>query len=129
MPKSLNGDLKITITKKFSFEAAHKLINYTGPCKNLHGHTYFLKVTLGGQVDSRTGMVLDYAKVKEVVNQTLIKRFDHSYINKFIKNPTAENIVRWMWEKLAREFKKHSTTLEKLELWETPNSSVVLEKI
>ncbi len=82
---------KIRITKKFCFEAAHILDFYDGLCKNLHGHSYKLFVTVIGTPEininsPKLGMVIDFKILKSIINENIIEKFDHSIIvNK--KNP------------------------------------------
>lgn len=76
---------KIRVTKEFTFEMAHALWNYDGPCKNVHGHSYRLYVTLIGEpIDDRAntklGMVIDFGDLKKLVMQEIIKRFDHTVV-------------------------------------------------
>ena len=75
----------IRITKYFSFEAAHILKNYEGPCRNIHGHSYRLAVTVKGipekASDSPTaGMVMDFSKLKGIVKDSIVDVFDHALI-------------------------------------------------
>ncbi|PIR92816.1 6-carboxytetrahydropterin synthase QueD [Candidatus Falkowbacteria bacterium CG10_big_fil_rev_8_21_14_0_10_43_10] len=99
------------ITKKFTLDSAHKLINYKGKCKNLHGHTYTLLVTIKGKINKRTGMVFDFGEIKKIVKEKVIDVLDHNYINNFIEQPTAENMIVWIWNQLEAKIK-----LYKLEL-------------
>ncbi len=74
---------KIRLTKEFRFEMAHVLEGYDGPCKNVHGHSYVLYVTVIGQPineisNTKYGMVMDFGDLKKIVYQTIINRFDHS---------------------------------------------------
>jgi len=107
------------ITKKFTFDSAHQLRNYRGKCKKLHGHTYVLYVTVSGNVDKKSGMVVDFAKINETVKENVINVFDHEYINNILKQPTAENMSIWIWKRLEKKLK-----IYKIELWETPDSFV-----
>lgn len=107
------------ITKKFAFDSAHKLNNYNGKCKNLHGHTYTLKITVKGKVDKKTGMVTDFYILKKVVNKYVIDILDHSMLNDIVKQPTAENLAIWIWNQLNKKI-----NLSEIELWETPDSYV-----
>ena len=75
----------IRITKKFDFEMAHALWNYDGACRNVHGHSYKLFVTVRGEpvVDSRDakdGMVMDFGDLKQMVREKIVDRFDHSVV-------------------------------------------------
>ncbi len=76
---------KVRVTKQFSFEMAHVLWNYDGPCRNLHGHSYKLFVTVSGYPvkdisDHKLGMVIDFGDLKEIINETIIEEFDHAVI-------------------------------------------------
>lgn len=75
----------VRITKEFSFECAHSLYGYDGKCSQLHGHSYKLFVTIkGSSIDSssspKDGMVADFRDLKELVNNIIIERFDHSLV-------------------------------------------------
>jgi len=75
----------IRVTKEFPFEMAHVLWNYDGPCKNVHGHSYRLFVTLSGipegDVDSpKNGMVIDFSDLKNIIRDQIITVFDHSVV-------------------------------------------------
>ncbi|MEE9525826.1 MAG: 6-carboxytetrahydropterin synthase QueD [Candidatus Woesearchaeota archaeon] len=104
------------ITKKFTFEAAHKLPGYKGNCSKLHGHSYKLEVAIKGPV--KNGMVIDFRELDTIVKEKALDILDHSYINDIIKNPTAENLVKWIWDKLPLK-------LHLLRLWETEKCSVI----
>lgn len=76
---------RVRVTKQFDFEMAHALWNYDGPCKNLHGHSYRLFVTVTGEpvnekTNPKNGMVIDFGDLKKIVNETVINRFDHATI-------------------------------------------------
>ncbi|MBW1298941.1 6-pyruvoyl trahydropterin synthase family protein [Aquimarina litoralis] len=80
---------KIRITKKFTFEAGHALYGYDGKCKNLHGHSYKLSVTVIGEPITDTshvklGMVMDFGDLKRIVKKDIEDVFDHATI--FNKN-------------------------------------------
>lgn len=79
----------IRITKMFSFEAGHALYGYDGKCKNLHGHSYHLEVTvIGSPIQDTThvkhGMVIDFGDLKKIVKEDIVDVFDHSMV--FNKN-------------------------------------------
>jgi len=80
---------KIRITKQFSFETGHALYGYDGKCKNVHGHSYKLSVTVIGTpiTDSNNvkfGMVIDFSDLKKVVREEIVDHFDHATV--FNKN-------------------------------------------
>jgi 6-pyruvoyltetrahydropterin/6-carboxytetrahydropterin synthase len=76
---------QIRITKEFRFEAAHALKGYDGPCRNVHGHSYALSVTVIGEpisaMDSpKKGMVMDFSELKKIIQKSVIAPFDHALI-------------------------------------------------
>lgn len=80
---------KIRITKQFYFETGHALYGYDGKCKNVHGHSYKLFVTVIGTpiTDSNNvkyGMVIDFGDLKKIVNEKIVDKFDHATV--FNKN-------------------------------------------
>lgn len=75
----------IRLTKEFSFEAAHALDGYDGPCREIHGHSYRLFVTVKGHPscdndDPKCGMVMDFGILKKLVNEQIVGRFDHALV-------------------------------------------------
>ena len=75
----------IRLTKEFSFEAAHALTGYDGPCRAIHGHSYRLLVTVKGTpsedpADPKCGMVLDFGVLKGIVGEEIVARFDHALV-------------------------------------------------
>ncbi|AIS53242.1 6-pyruvoyltetrahydropterin/6-carboxytetrahydropterin synthase [Thermoanaerobacter kivui] len=110
------------VTKIFTFDSAHNLVNYNGKCEELHGHTYKLEVTVEGKPDEE-GMVIDFVKLKEIVSEKVIKRLDHKYLNEVFEfNTTCENILLWMWNELKDVLTEDRYRLYKLKLWETSTS-------
>ncbi|MCK9451459.1 MAG: 6-carboxytetrahydropterin synthase [Bacteroidales bacterium] len=91
---------KIRITKEFHFEMAHSLLGYDGACRNIHGHSYELKVTLLGTpiADSKNpkqGMVMDFGDLKKIVKEQVVDIFDHALVlNKAVPPEIAENIQK-----------------------------------
>ena len=74
---------KIRVTKEFRFEMAHSLWNYDGLCKNIHGHSYILYVTIIGEPindanNVKNGMVMDFGDLKSIVNKAIVTEMDHS---------------------------------------------------
>lgn len=109
------------VKRQFDFEAAHRLPNHPGKCRELHGHSFRLGVTVEGPVDAGSGMVIDFAEVKRLVRGLVVDRLDHAYANDIIDNPTAERIAQWSWEQLHPQL----PGLVEIELWETRRCSVV----
>ena len=91
----------VRVTKTFRFEMAHALYGYEGPCKNIHGHSYKLSVTVSGSIngsseDPKQGMVVDFSDLKKIVEGAVINQFDHSLVlngNSPHKNFVRENLL------------------------------------
>jgi 6-pyruvoyltetrahydropterin/6-carboxytetrahydropterin synthase len=112
------------IYKEFSFDSAHFLPHVPDghKCKNMHGHTYKLRVILKGQPDPVLGWIMDFKDLKDIVGK-VIDQLDHKLINDIegLENPTAENITIWIWNQI------HSLLpqLNRIELYETPTTGVI----
>ncbi len=136
----------IRVTREFTFEMAHVLWNYDGPCKNVHGHSYRLFVTLSGLTlndpeNPKNGMVIDFTDLKRIVKKEIIDVFDHSitvsrdferekirmFSEMFGKvvavdyQPTCENLVTDFAIRLAHQLPP-GIKLHSLKLYETANS-------
>ena len=89
--------------KEFFFEAAHLLPNVPPDhkCARLHGHSFAVRIYVEGQVGDNSGWVMDFADISCAFNP-IQEELDHCYLNeiKGLENPTSENIVRWIWERL-----------------------------
>ena len=137
----------IRITKQFSFETGHALYGYDGKCKNVHGHSYKLSVTVIGKPISDTsnvkyGMVIDFSDLKKIVREEIVDIFDHATV--FNKNtphvelanelssrghhvilvsyqPTSENMVIDFAEKIKKRLPSF-VLLHSLKLQETETS-------
>ena len=77
--------MRVRLTKEFGFETAHALDGYHGKCKDIHGHSYHLKVTILGSPKkdpqaSDCGMVMDFGDLKDIVREHVVKQFDHHLI-------------------------------------------------
>jgi len=118
---------RVLVSKEFTFDAAHHLHNYEGKCKNLHGHTYRAVLGISGYTEER-GLVIDFGDIKEIWKEKIEVYLDHRYLNETLPlmNTTAENIVVWIYEKLADALceKQHykGARVEFIRLYETPTS-------
>lgn len=137
----------IRITKHFDFETAHALYGYDGKCKNIHGHSYQLFVTvIGTPIDDpnhvKNGMVLDFGDLKKIVKSEIVDVFDHATVlnanspHKALADkieshssrvilvdyqPTSENMIVDFATKISKKLPK-SVSLHSLKLYETNNS-------
>ena len=87
---------KIRLTKQFNFETGHALYGYDGACRNIHGHSYKLYVTVIGlpiddKEDVKYGMVIDFKDLKKIVNQEVVEVFDHATV--FNKNTPHKDLA------------------------------------
>ena len=130
---------QVTITRRLLFNAAHRVHNPAlseaenkalfGKCNNpnWHGHNYTLDVSVTGEVDERTGYVIDLGVLKRIVEREVIDKVDHKNFNlevDFMRGviPTTENIVVAIWRVLEPAIT--AARLTRLVLWETPNNYV-----
>jgi 6-pyruvoyltetrahydropterin/6-carboxytetrahydropterin synthase len=111
----------VKVRRQFDFEAAHRLPHHPGKCRELHGHSYRLVVTVDRPVDPESGMAIDFSDLKRVVRAEVVDRLDHKYVNDLIDNPTAEVMAVWIWNRLRGPL----PGLVEIELWETRNCSVI----
>jgi 6-pyruvoyltetrahydropterin/6-carboxytetrahydropterin synthase len=134
----------ISITKIFRFETAHAIHQYPGSCKNIHGHSYELHVSVkakqptGGYVEG-LGIILDFKELKSIVQAHVVKQLDHrlllskAYLAEhkrdfaheelkiFEAEPTAENILVFARDQILNALPPH-IKLHALKLWETRDS-------
>ena len=117
---------RISVCKRFEFDAAHHLPEYDGKCKNVHGHHYLLDVEITGPVQmehSQKGMILDFGYLKTIVNKFIIDQFDHTDLNvTFPHYPTAEIMVRWIAAELDMRLQDIGIKLVRVRLYETPTA-------
>jgi len=134
----------IRITKEFKFEMAHALYGYDGLCKNIHGHSYRMWVTVKGNVlqknkHAKNGMVIDFGELKKIIKDCVVDKYDHSFVlNKntphfnidfsaFEKvyflpyQPTSENLVADFAKVIMKKIPEN-ITLHKVVLSETATS-------
>ncbi len=111
--------MRTSVTRSFTFEAAHQLPWHQGKCQRLHGHSYRLEVTVEGPL-THQGIVVDFADVKAVVEREVVDRYDHTYLNDVFDNPTAELIAQQIWKTLEAA----DLAVSRIRLWETPDSCV-----
>jgi 6-pyruvoyltetrahydropterin/6-carboxytetrahydropterin synthase len=129
-------DAMIRITRKVEFSASHFYNNPNfsaeenrrifGKCNNPlgHGHNYTLEVTIGGEPDPNTGMVLDLKELKEILQREVMDRMDHRHLNYEVpelagKIPTCENIAAVIWQLLESKISRGK--LDRVRLYESPS--------
>lgn len=113
----------LTITKRFEFCYGHRLPGYDGRCANFHGHNSVVEVEVAGRdKESYTTMVMDFGKLKKIVNP-LLDELDHQDITMKFQGspPTAETICRWLSLRI-KEALPQGVNLVRVRVTETPNS-------
>ncbi len=129
------------ISREIAFCYGHRLLNYEGKCKNLHGHNGIAVITLTSPELDRLGMVADFSDIKSFISPWIDAELDHRMIlhkddpyapllieqgdpiKLFETNPTAENIARYIYDYAAGGGYPVSSVV----LWETPNCSATYE--
>ncbi len=137
---------KIRLTKQFEFEMSHALLNYDGLCKNIHGHSYKLQITVLGEPmnepgNPKDGMVLDFSILKKLVKENIVAPLDHSLMinnvnahDKLVElgemydrhhvvnfQPTSENLVVYIAEKM-KTMLPENLEIFSVRLYETSSS-------
>jgi 6-pyruvoyltetrahydropterin/6-carboxytetrahydropterin synthase len=96
--------MRARLTKDFTFEAAQTLPNVPAghKCRQMHGHSFKVEVTIEGEVDPHLGWIYDHSTISRAMDP-LLDRLDHSYLNEIegLENPTIELMAAWLWQKLA----------------------------
>ncbi len=135
-----------TITRRFTFDAAHRVLGHEGKCRHLHGHRYVAEVTVKASELNRLGMVIDFSVIKERVGGWIDEHLDHNIIlnpadplvalllgskvqRPYVMmasapNPTAENIAQVIYE-CGVDSLPDSITVVVVKLWETDNCYAV----
>jgi 6-pyruvoyltetrahydropterin/6-carboxytetrahydropterin synthase len=96
---------RIQITKIFHFEMAHALEGYDGLCRNIHGHSYTLRVTVTGipvvdSVSPKDGMLIDFSDLKQIVEKSIISKYDHALVLNSKTDTTTINVLRNHYDKI-----------------------------
>jgi 6-pyruvoyltetrahydropterin/6-carboxytetrahydropterin synthase len=96
--------MRVELVKEYRFEAAHRLpmVPPEHKCARLHGHSFRIEVCIAGDVDERTGWLVDFGDITAVVEPLLLGQLDHRTLNDVpgLENPTSELLSRWLWSRL-----------------------------
>jgi 6-pyruvoyltetrahydropterin/6-carboxytetrahydropterin synthase len=113
------------ITTEASFSAAHKLLNYRGPCENLHGHNWLVRATVKCDTLDACGIGIDFKVLKSALKE-IVDRFDHKDLNNVLEpqglNPSSENIARHIYEQLRISLCGLNGTVHRIDVYETPGN-------
>lgn len=96
--------MKVTLTKELRFESAHFLPHVPAGhrCGRMHGHSFRVEIAVRGEVDPKTGWLIDYAEIKRAVGP-IVDEVDHRVLNEVpgLENPTSEVLAAWLWTRIS----------------------------
>ena len=118
------GQFEVMIERNFS--SAHQLRGYKGKCENLHGHNYRVEIYARGSELDNIGLLVDFGELKEAADE-VVAYLDHRNINELPPfdeelNPSAENLARYILERVARRVGDERVSVYKVRCFETPTS-------
>jgi 6-pyruvoyltetrahydropterin/6-carboxytetrahydropterin synthase len=128
-PGDAPAKMKFTVSKTFSFEAAHSLphLPVGHKCRHIHGHSYVVEVFCTGPLDAR-GFVIDYAEISAAM-KPIVAQLDHQNLNDILPVPTtAENVGRWILEQLDRSPALPAQLVTRVDVHETARTCVRVER-
>ncbi|MER3427187.1 MAG: 6-carboxytetrahydropterin synthase QueD [Pyrinomonas sp.] len=119
----MNGYFEVMIERNFS--SAHQLRGYKGKCENLHGHNYKIEIYARGRELDEIGLLVDFGALKEAADE-VVQYLDHRNINELPPfdrlNPSAENLARYILERIAARINDERVQVYKVRCFETPTS-------
>jgi 6-pyruvoyltetrahydropterin/6-carboxytetrahydropterin synthase len=109
-----------------NFSSAHQLRGYKGKCENLHGHNYKIEIYARGRELDNIGLLVDFGELKEAADE-VVQYLDHRNINELSPfdvelNPSAENLARYILERVAARVGDERVQIYKVRCFETPTS-------
>ena len=118
------GQFEVMIERNFS--SAHQLRGYKGKCENLHGHNYRVEIYARGRELDNIGLLVDFGELKEAADE-VVQYLDHRNINELAPfdeelNPSAENLARYILERVAARVGDERVRVYKVRCFETPTS-------
>ncbi len=115
------------VTIKRAFSAAHLLKEIGGKCEELHGHNFFVEVSVGAESLNEEGLLIDFRVVKRWAEEVL-DQLDHKYLNEleYFKNmnPSSEQIARFLYDRIDEKARQAKVKLSRVTVWESDNSYV-----
>jgi len=116
---------EVTIIKSFS--AAHLLSEIGGKCENLHGHNFKVEITVAAEKLNTIGILVDFRFLKKVLEE-ILEEIDHKHLNNLTSfagiNPSAENIAKYIFEKMDSKVKTAGVNMIRVKIWESENAAV-----
>ncbi len=120
----MSGMFEVMIERNFS--SAHQLRGYKGKCENLHGHNYKIEIFARGRELDHIGLLVDFGELKTAADE-IVQYLDHRNINELPPfdaelNPSAENLARYILERVAARVSDERVQVYKVRCYETPTS-------
>jgi 6-pyruvoyltetrahydropterin/6-carboxytetrahydropterin synthase len=116
---------EVTIIKSFS--AAHLLAEIGGKCEELHGHNFKTEITVAAKELNQTGLLIDFRFLKKILGD-ILEDIDHKNLNDLNffagMNPSAENIAKYIFEKMDSRVKTAGVNMVRVKIWESENAAV-----
>ncbi|MEK6673124.1 MAG: 6-carboxytetrahydropterin synthase QueD [Nitrospirota bacterium] len=109
-----------------SFAAAHQLRGYKGKCEKLHGHNWKIHIHVSAEKLDELDMVIDFHELKQIIKETT-SSLDHTFLNDVFpfteKNPSSENIAKWIYDTLKKKINNGNVQLSAVTVWESDTAS------
>jgi 6-pyruvoyltetrahydropterin/6-carboxytetrahydropterin synthase len=109
-----------------TFSAAHQLKGYMGKCERIHGHNWKVQVHVIAEKLNEIDIAIDFHELKRITNE-VISTLDHSILNEIFpfteKNPSSENIAKWVYDSLRKKMDNEAIQLSAVTVWESENAS------
>jgi 6-pyruvoyltetrahydropterin/6-carboxytetrahydropterin synthase len=114
------------LTVETSFAAAHQLRGYKGKCERMHGHNWKVHVHVAAEKLNEIDLAMDFHDLKKMVND-VVSPLDHAFLNDVFpfteRNPSSENIARWIYDALRKKLEKKGVRLSAVTVWESETAS------
>ncbi|NOY65028.1 MAG: 6-carboxytetrahydropterin synthase QueD [Nitrospirae bacterium] len=114
------------LTIETNFSAAHQLRGYKGKCEELHGHNWKVQVHVTAERLNEIDIAIDFHELKRYTNE-IISQLDHSFLNDIFpfteRNPSSENIARWIYESLKKKINNDNVRVSAVTVWESETAS------
>jgi len=125
----MSGMFEVMVERNFS--SAHQLRGYRGKCENLHGHNYRIEIFVRGSRLNHIGLLVDFVELKAAADE-VVQYLDHRNINELPPfdrelNPSAENLARYILERIAGRIDDERVQVYKVRCYETPTSVATYE--
>jgi 6-pyruvoyltetrahydropterin/6-carboxytetrahydropterin synthase len=114
------------ISVEYTFAAGHALREYKGKCENVHGHNYKVRVTIAGDKLNAAGLLMDFVDLRTDI-KNFIERLDHRFLNDIPPfdqlNPSAENLAKYICDKIEPQVRNQGLRVHGVTVWETDTTS------